>query len=209
MTASATRRPVLRRAAAAVVAAGSLAFLGTGLATGASAAPAAQAQAPSTASAESQVQQVLAHYVRDTDHRDGAALSALFTTNGSVKISAKDDKGAYTAVGTLTGRDAISYAVTHLQAPLGELASEQHSITAPVTDVKGNKAHLNVQFITFAIQGTKEPVGGWPAGTAGVQGTVKPYESGYYDADMTKVHGSWKITQLRILGDLPMVLPGA
>jgi hypothetical protein len=142
---------------------------------------------------------------------DGIARvrAALFTTNGSVKISAKDDKGAYTAVGTLTGRDAISYAVTHLQAPLGELASEQHSITAPVTDVKGNKAHLNVQFITFAIQGTKEPVGGWPAGTAGVQGTVKPYESGYYDADMTKVHGSWKITQLRILGDLPMVLPGA
>ncbi|KMS85642.1 hypothetical protein ACZ91_41400 [Streptomyces regensis] len=150
----------------------------------------------------------MSHYVRDTDHRDGASLAGLFTPKGKVEIFAKNAKGDYdTVVPPIVGRPAIDNAVTHLQAPLAPLGSEHHVTSDPLISVKGTTAHLNVQFFTYAVQGAHEPTGGWPAGTAGAQGTIKPSESGYYDADLRQADGEWQITTLRILHDLPVVIP--
>ncbi|GII52685.1 hypothetical protein Pth03_10740 [Planotetraspora thailandica] len=204
-----TRRRGLSTARTSLLVAGALVLAVAGFGT----AEAATNEAPASRTASApdatwQVQQTLASYVRDTDHRDGASLSKLFTSKGKVEIYAKNAKGRYEAVGApIVGRDAIDNAVTHLQAPLPVLGSEHHVTSDPVVSVKGDTAHLNVQFITYAVQGTQEPDGGWPSGTAGVQGTIKPYEAGYYDASLHRDHDEWQITSLRILHDLPMVIP--
>ncbi|MFJ2477816.1 nuclear transport factor 2 family protein [Streptomyces sp. NPDC087659] len=195
--------------AAGLLGMAALAVAGLGINSAAANEAPALSVAPAQDAAQ-QVQQTLAHYVRDTDHRDGASLSKLFSPQGKVEIYAKNDKGAYDSVGSpIVGRDAIEYAVTHFQAPLPVLGSEHHVTADPVVTVKGATAHLNVQFITYAVQGTQKPAGGWPAGTAGAQGTIKPYETGYYDADLRRVGGAWQITDLRILHDLPIVIPGS
>ncbi|MEU4173362.1 nuclear transport factor 2 family protein [Streptomyces sp. NPDC026665] len=186
---------------------GALALAGLGISTAA-----ADTTPPAASSPESaqEVQQTLAQYVRGTDHRDGAAVSGLFTSKGAVEILAKNSNGAYKPVASpIVGRDAINNAVTHMQAPLTGLASEHHVTSDPTVSVKGHTAHLNVQFITYAVQGASEPAGGWPAGTAGAQGTIKPYESGYYDAELRRVDGDWQITNLRILHDLPIIIPSS
>jgi hypothetical protein len=158
--------------------------------------------------ASADIQQVLAGYVRDTDHRDGADLSKLFTPQGMVDISAKNGTGNYQPVGSsLVGRAAIANAVTSLQTPVGGLTSQHHVTSDPLVEAQGNTAHLNVQFLTYDVQGATEPATGWPAGTVGAQGTIKPIEVGYYDATFQRVGGSWEISDLRILHDLPVVIP--
>jgi hypothetical protein len=42
-----------------------------------------------------------------------------------------------------------------------------------------------------------------------VQGTVRPTESGYYDTDLRRIDGEWKIVRHHVRGDLPMALPSA
>jgi hypothetical protein len=214
-----SRRGTLRTAVVALVAAGGLSVAGVGIsnATTTGPAPAAvtTAQPGSTASAGVQqllasagVQQVLSQYVRDTDHRDGTDLSKLFTPQGTVDIMAKNATGNYQPVGSpLVGRAAIANAVTNLQTPVGGLTSQLHATSDPLVEVHGNTAHLNVEFLTYDIQGATEPATGWPAGTAGAQGTIKPIEVGYYDATFQRVGGSWEISDLRILHDLPVVIP--
>ena len=181
-----------------------------GLAVSGISGTAEQTKGAGSADQAEQVQEVLAQYARSTDIRDGDTLAALFAETGRVVISAKDQNGEYQeVVDPIVGRDAIAYAVGHAQAPLPVLNSEQHIITAPITEIDGKKAHLNMQFITYTVHGSAEPAGGWPAGTAGAQGTVAPFESGYYDADLVKVGGEWQITELVILSQLPTVIPGA
>jgi hypothetical protein len=166
---------------------------------------------PSTqvdAAASVEMQQILSEYVHATDHRDGATLAALFTTEGSVNILAPDGAGGYTPVtAPIVGRAAIADAVAHAQAPLPALGAEHHVITAPIASTAGSDRRLSMQFTTYAIQGAAEPAAGWPAGTAGAQGTITAYESGYYVATMVKSHGSWLISRLDIESDLPVVIP--
>jgi hypothetical protein len=74
-------------------------------------------------------------------------------------------------------------------------------------EIQGNTANLNVQFLTWDVQGATEPATGWPTGTVGAQGTIKPVEVGYYDFAFQRVGSTWEISDLRILHDLPVVLP--
>jgi hypothetical protein len=214
-----SRRRTLRTAVVGLVAAGGLALAGAGISnaatTGHTPPAVTTAQSDNAASAGVQqvlasadVQQVLALYVRDTDHRDGADLSKLFTPEGTVDISAKNATGNYQPVGSpLVGRAAIANAVTNLQTPVGGLTSQHHVTSDPLVEVQGSTAHLNVQFLTYDVQGAAEPATGWPGGTAGAQGTIKPIEVGYYDLTFQRVGTGWEISDLRILHDLPVVLP--
>jgi hypothetical protein len=38
---------------------------------------------------------------------------------------------------------------------------------------------------------------------------VRPIESGYYDTELRRVEGEWKIVHHCVLMDLPVALPGA
>jgi len=205
-----SRRRTVRTAVVALVAAGGLSLAGVSISNAATSepAPTAATTAPADNAASTDLQQVLSRYVRDTDHRDGASLSQLFTPHGTVDISAKNAKGDYQPVGSpIVGRAAIANAVTNLQSPVGGLTSEHHVTSDPLVETHGNTAHLNVQFLTYAVQGATEPASGWPAGTAGAQGTIKPYEVGYYDITLQRSDSGWQISDLRILHDLPIVIP--
>jgi SnoaL-like domain len=64
------------------------------------------------------VQQVLAHYVRAHDRRDGAALGALFTHEARVTIFYNNNpEGEPQLIGELAGREAIAQATTHMMKP--------------------------------------------------------------------------------------------
>jgi hypothetical protein len=127
-----------------------------------------------------------------------------------VGISAKNPTGNYQPVGSpIVGRAAIANAVTNLQSPVGGLTSEHHVTSHPLVEINGNPAHVNVQFLTYDVQGATEPASGWPAGTAGAQGTIKATEIGYYDLTLQHVGSGWQISDLRILHDLPIVIPNS
>jgi hypothetical protein len=157
---------------------------------------------------ERRVQQVLAHYVRATDARDGVAQGALFTDDATVQIYQKTGPGAYEPVGDpLIGGAGVRYAVENFMAPHPELGSSHHVTADHLTDVDGDTAHMNAQVIVFEVRGHARPAEGWPAGARGAQGTVRPIESGYYDTDLARVDGEWKITHHRVLLDQPIALP--
>lgn len=153
------------------------------------------------------IQEVFARYVRAADRRDGAALAALFVPDGRVKISWRD--GAIESpVGQLEGRAAISRAVTHMMRPHPPRGWSHHTTHDPLIEIEGDIAEIDTQFIVFNTVGAEKPVGGWPEGALGLQGTVTPIEAGYYRATLRRRDGAWLIEELRILHDLPMAVPG-
>jgi hypothetical protein len=158
---------------------------------------------------ERQVQEILARYVRATDARDGAAQGKLFTDDATVQIYTKTGPGRYEPLGEpLIGGEGVHYAVDHFMAPHPELGSSHHVTTDHLIEIDGDTAHLSAQFIVFEIRGHARPSAGWPADALGAQGTVRPIESGYYDTDLVRAGGEWKITGHRVLMDVPVAIPG-
>jgi hypothetical protein len=159
---------------------------------------------------ERRVQEVLARYVRATDRRDGEAQGALFTADATVQIFSKAGPGGYEPVGDpLIGGDAVAYAVRNFMAPHPERGSSHHVTADHIIEVDGDRATMNAQFIVFEVRGSLRPAAGWPDGTSGAQGTVRPIESGYYDTELRRIDGEWKITRHHVLLDMPIALPTA
>ncbi|MDX6328752.1 MAG: hypothetical protein QOI83_1135 [Streptomycetaceae bacterium] len=127
-----------------------------------------------------------------------------------MQIHSKTGPGTYDLVGDpLVGGDAVRFAVDNYMAPHPERGSSHHVTADHIIDVDGDRAHMNAQFIVFKVGGSARPAGGWPEGVFGVQGTVEPIESGYYDTDLRKINGKWKITRHDVLLDMPISLPGS
>jgi hypothetical protein len=159
---------------------------------------------------ERKVQEVLARYVRTTDRRDGKSQGALYTDDAIVEIFIKTGNDAYQPIGEpIIGGSGVEYAVENFMAPHPEGGSSHHTTSDHVIEVDGDRAHMNAQFVVFEVRATSRPAGGWPEGTFGIQGTVRPIESGYYDTDLRRVSGEWKITRHRVLHDMPYVIPEA
>lgn len=157
---------------------------------------------------ERRVREVLARYVRATDARDGVAQGALFTDDAVVRIFSRTAGGTYDEVGEpLLGGAGVAFAVANFMAPHPPLGASHHVTADHIVEVDGETARMNAQFVVFEVRGTPRPAGGWPAGTFGVQGTVRPIESGYYDTELRLVGGTWKITRHHVLMDMPVALP--
>lgn len=155
-------------------------------------------------SEERKVQEVLARYVRATDRRDGRAQGALFTDDAVVRIHARTGPGTYEPVGEpLIGGAAVEYAVEHYMAPHPQGATGHHTTSDHLIEVDGDRAHMNAQFIVFRTHAATRR-----AGAPGAQGTVEPIESGYYDTELRRVDGEWRIVRHDVLMDMPIVLPG-
>jgi hypothetical protein len=149
------------------------------------------------------VQQVLAHYVRAHDQRDGAAMAALFTPQGRVEI-VYNNAGALEPLGELVGREAIANAVVHMMQPHPPRGWSHNATDGLLTEIEGDRATVDAQFMVFSIVGAEKPATGWPAGVSGAQGTITPIESGYYRQSLVRVDGTWLIDSLRITQNLPM-----
>ena len=158
---------------------------------------------------ERTIQEILGRYVRATDRRDGKAQGALFTDDAVVQSFSKTGPDSYEAVAPpLIGGAAVAYAVDNYMAPHPVGGSSHHVTSDHIIEVDGDRAHMNAQFVVFRIQSAPRPESGWAAGTFGAQGTVQPIESGYYDTDLLRIDGEWKIVEHRVLLDMPYVIPG-
>jgi hypothetical protein len=152
------------------------------------------------------VLQILARYVRAADYRDGAAMAALFLVDGRV-VMARNDAGRAAPFATLEGRAAIAHAVSHLMLPHPPHGWSHHTTHDPIVVVDGDRATIDAQLIVFNVLGAAEPVGGWPPGTVGLQGSVTPIESGYYRPELRRVEGRWLIETMTIMLDQTMPIP--
>jgi ketosteroid isomerase-like protein len=157
-------------------------------------------------SAERQVDEVTARYVRAADHRDSAAMAALFAEDAVVEIRYTGGGGS-DVIGTIRGGNAIGHAVAGLMAPHPPRGWSHHTTFNHVVEVDGDAATSDSQFIVYTVLGAAKPAAGWPSGAFGAQGSVTPVESGYYRARLVHDHGRWLITELVISHDLPYALP--
>jgi hypothetical protein len=161
-------------------------------------------------SGERNILEVLARYVRATDRRDGKTQGTLFTDDAVVQILIKTGPDAYEPLGEpVIGGAGVEYAVDNFMAPHPAGGSSHHTTADHLIEVDGDRAHLNAQFVVFEIRAAVRPADGWPEGAFGTQGTVRPIESGYYDTDLRRVEGEWKIIRHTVLMDMPMAIPGA
>jgi len=148
------------------------------------------------------VQQVLAHYVRAHDRRDGGAMAALFTPRGRVEIF-YNNAGELEPLGELVGREAIANAVVHLMKPHPPRGWSHNATDGLLIDIDGDRATVDAQFMVFSILGDAKPASGWPAGATGTMGTITPIESGYYTQKLVRVNGQWLIESLQVRHNLP------
>ncbi|MEU5295970.1 nuclear transport factor 2 family protein [Streptomyces umbrinus] len=153
---------------------------------------------------ERRVQEVLAHYVRAADRRDGKSQGALFTDDAIVDVFIKTGPDAYEKVGEpIVGGAGVAYAVDNLMAPHPEGGSSHHVTADHLIEVDGDEAHMNAHFVVFEVRALSRPAGGWPEDAFGAQGTIRPIESGYYDTDLHRIDGEWKIVRHSVLHDMP------
>jgi hypothetical protein len=151
------------------------------------------------------VQQVLAHYVRAHDRRDGAAMAALYTPQARVTIIYNHNPdGEPEVIGELVGREAIAQAITHMMKPHPPRGWSHNATDGLLIEIDGDRATLDAQFMVFTILGDAKPASGWPAGAIGAMGAITPIESGYYTQNLVRVDGRWLIESLQIRHNLPM-----
>ncbi|HEY6734177.1 MAG TPA: nuclear transport factor 2 family protein, partial [Roseiarcus sp.] len=111
------------------------------------------------------VQQVLAHYVRAHDRRDGAAMAALFTPEARVSIFYNNNPdGEPEVIGELAGREAIAEATAHMMKPHPPRGWSHNATDGLLIDIDGDRATVDAQFMVFSILGDAKPASGWPAG---------------------------------------------
>jgi len=153
---------------------------------------------------EMAVQQVIAHYVRAHDRRDGAALASLFTPEARVTIFYNNNpEGKPELIGELAGREAIAHATTHLMKPHPPRGWSHNATDGLLIDIDGDRATVDAQFMVFTILGDAKPASGWPAGATGAMGGITPIESGYYTQKLVRVEGRWLIESLQVRHNLP------
>jgi SnoaL-like domain len=154
-------------------------------------------------SPEREVQQVLARYVRAADHRDGAAMSALFEEDARVEIF-HNDAGTPRKIAELVGAAAIGGAIAGMMRPHPPRGWSHHTTSDHIVEVDGDTATLDAHFVVFDTVGDERPQGGWPEGASGAQGVITPIESGYYRPRMVRTGGRWLIRHHEIVLDQPM-----
>jgi hypothetical protein len=149
------------------------------------------------------VQQVIAHYVRAHDRRDGAAMAALFTPQASVEIF-YNNAGELEPLGKLVGREAIGSAVVHMMTPHPPRGWSHNATDGLLIEIDGDRATVDALVMDFKILGAEKPAAGWPKDARGAQGTITPIESGYYRQNLVRANGTWLVESLRITHNLPM-----
>jgi hypothetical protein len=137
------------------------------------------------------ITEVLARYVRATDERDGAGQGALFTDDAVTQIYARTDDGYEAAGEPLIGGSGVRFAVENFLAAHPSGGCSHHITADHLVEIDGDSAHLNAQYLVLEVRSLPEPA-------------IRIAETGYYDTDLRRVNGEWKIVHHRVLGDLPL-----
>jgi hypothetical protein len=159
-------------------------------------------------SAEDEIRELVSRYTRAADRRDGETLAELYEADAVVEIHYRGPDGTE-LLGTLSGGAQIAAAMSAppsgTMAPHPPLGWSHHTTYDHLVSVDGDEAGIDTQFITFDVVGTPKPEGGWPVGTFGAQGTIKPIESGYYRFAFRRTDGAWHISHQDVTHDIPYV----
>jgi hypothetical protein len=159
-------------------------------------------------SAEDEIRELVSRYTRAADRRDGETLAELYEADAVVEIHYRGPDGTE-LLGTLSGGAQIAAAMSAppsgTMAPHPPLGWSHHTTYDHLVSVDGDQAGIDTQFITFDVVGTPKPEGGWPVGTFGAQGTIKPIESGYYRFAFRRTDGAWHISHQDVIHDIPYV----
>jgi hypothetical protein len=153
---------------------------------------------------EDDIRQIVSRYTRAADGRDGETMATLYEADAVVEIRYQGPEGME-LLGTLSGGAQIATAMTTAMAPHPPLGWSHHTTYDHLASINGDEASLDTQFITFDVVGTKKPEGGWPSGTFGAQGAIKPIESGYYHFTFRRTDGVWRIRYQEVIHDIPYV----
>ena len=160
-------------------------------------------------STENEITQIVSRYTRAADQRDGEALAKLYDADAVVEIHYHRGPDGTELLGTLSGassdRSGHVHAAKGAMAPHPPLGWSHHTTYDHLVSVDGDEASIETQFITFDVAGARKPEGGWPAGTFGAQGTIKPIESGYYRFAFRRTDGGWRIRHQDVIHDIPYV----
>nr|WP_278045610.1 nuclear transport factor 2 family protein [Micromonospora kangleipakensis] len=161
-----------------------------------------------TAEEGRQVIEVLARYVRGSDRRDGNAVAALYTKDAVTELYSRTGPQTYEPIlPPLEGPGPIEALVSQAGVPMPAGVFTHHVTADHTVTVDVDTAHLSAQFVLYETRAGRRPEHGWRPGTSGTQGTVRPIESGYYETDLRRVDGRWRITRHRVYNDMPVVIP--
>jgi SnoaL-like domain len=155
-------------------------------------------------STANEITEIVSRYTRAADRRDGETMATLYDTDAVVEIRYRGPNGME-LLGTLSGGAQITAAMTTAMAPHPPLGWSHHTTYDHLVSVEGDGATIDTQFITFDVVGSRKPDGGWPAGTFGAQGAIKPIESGYYRFTFRRTEDGWRIRHHEIIHDIPYV----
>jgi hypothetical protein len=158
-------------------------------------------------STEDEIREIVSRYTRATDRRDGETVATLYEADAVVEIHYHGPDGIDDGelLGTLSGGTQIAAAMSTAMAPHPPLGWSHHTTYDYLVSVDGDEASIETQFITFDVVGARKPESGWPAGTFGAQGTIKPIESGYYRFTFRRTDGVWRIRHQDVIHDIPYV----
>jgi hypothetical protein len=146
---------------------------------------------------EHDVQQVLARYVRAADARDGQAMEALFTPDGSVELFRRDE-GELVTIGSLEDPSAIARAVTTMMRPHPPKGWSHHTTHDHIITVSDDEATIDAQFIVFNTVG---PSASRDTDAKGSWGSVQPVEAGYYRSSLLRTPEGWRIQHHEVILD--------
>jgi ketosteroid isomerase-like protein len=147
-----------------------------------------------------EIVETLGRYARAMESRDAEALAQLFVPDAKLEISSRYGNGDYVA-GDSVGLDTIR-AMFKAPAPAGR--GMHYLTTDHLVSISGDDAHLQAQFLVIASTANERPEGGWPKGSAMMQGTLSPIMIGNYDTFLRKTEGRWLIIQHQVKHSLPM-----
>ncbi len=141
-------------------------------------------------STERQIEEILAHYVRASDNRDGAAQAALFAPGAIIQMWSRAVDGRYVEAAPEFRTEDIEHAVATMIKPHPPGGFSHHVTTDHIVTVNKEKAHISAQFIVYEVRTAPEP-------------PVRPVESGYFEIDLELRDAAWKIIRSDVKMDLP------
>jgi ketosteroid isomerase-like protein len=155
-------------------------------------------------STDTEIKEIVSRYTRAADRRDGEAMATLYEADAVVEVRYRGPEGME-PLGKLSGAAQIAEAMSTAMAPHPPLGWSHHTTYDHLVTIDGDDADIETQFITYDVVGIRKPEGGWPTGTFGAQGTIKPIESGYYHFFFRRADGAWRIRHMDITHDIPYV----
>lgn len=153
------------------------------------------------------VRRVFAEYVQAVIHRDGAAVQAFFAPDAFIRNFTNRNGQRVPGAAALRASEIGAF-VSRSYHPYHPGMWSHILHTGEIVDVDGGSARYRAQ-VTYLNSYTQGPDGA-PLSRPdmfgdGHAGEVVVTNCGMWEAELAKMDGGWKISELRIIVDIPYV----